>query len=82
MGFWLAGLYDVSMEVEIQIFEDFDLWDRLAMYGHIDNTFLQQILGFAYIDPEPIFLAAEIHWGKNTLENGDIRSKNGKVISV
>ena len=61
IGLWSVGLYDASTEVKTQVFEPIDLCDKLATYGNVAHTVLQHILGFTYIDLEPIFLSEEIH---------------------
>ena len=76
------GPCDASSELETQVFEAIDLGDRLTTYGNFSYKVLHHILGFTYVDPEPIFLAEKIHRGKDMLESGDIRCENGKVISV
>ena len=55
------GPHDASLEVKTQVFKAFDLCDKLFIYSNVAHTIFQHILGFIYIDPEPIFLAKEIY---------------------
>ena len=57
----VGGPHDTNREVKNQLFEAFDLYNRLTAYGNVTYIVVQHILDFTYVDLEPIFLVEKLH---------------------